>query len=314
MMGTGPFAVPLLRVVRSRHQVPLVVTRPSAAGRSRKGDASNPMREAAEEAGLPVFAPDDANSVEARRRLEEVQPDVLVVCDFGQILAADVLALAPLGGINLHGSLLPKYRGAAPVNWAIANGDAETGVSVIHMTPRLDAGPCLVQQRTAIGPDETAAELEQRLAQLGAEAALEALSLLEHWDGRSPLGCPQDNSRATRAPRIRKEQGQVDWRKTAVELRNQVRAFQPWPGTFTHLETAKGQPLRLIIERAAVVSGTHSAPPGTVLEADARRLVVACGQDALAIERIQPAGKRVLSIDEFQRGYRIPPGHVFPLP
>ena len=243
-----------------------------------------------------------------------LNPELLVVCDFGQILSADVLAIAPLGGINLHGSLLPKYRGAAPVNWAIAMGDTETGVTVIHMTPRLDAGPCLVQVRSAIGADETAPELERRLSELGAEAALEALNRLQLWDRESSIGCPQNPAEATRAPRIRKEQGQADWRKPASDLRNQIRAFQPWPGTFTHLDTVKGQPLRLIIDRAAVVPAVPGTAPGTVIESDGRRLVVACGQDALSIERIQPAGKRVLSIDEFLRGYRIPLGHVFDVP
>lgn len=314
LMGTGPFAVPLFRRLHSGHDVPLLVTRPSAAGPSRKGAAGNPMRKAAEALGVPVFAPEDANSEAVRQRLAELQPDVLVVCDFGQILSAQVLGIAPLGGINLHGSLLPKYRGAAPVNWAIALGDTETGVTVIHMTPRLDAGPCLVQVRTPIDQEETAPELEHRLAELGAEAATEALNQLAQWDRQSPIGCPQNPAEATRAPRIRKEQGQIDWRKSARDLRNQIRAFQPWPGTFTYLDTAKGEPLRLIIDRAAVVSGASTPQPGTVLEADGRRLVVACGQDALSIERIQPAGKRVLAIDEFLRGHRIPVGYVFPLP
>ena len=159
--------------------------------------------------------------------------------------------------------------------------------------------------------DETAPELERRLSELGAEAALEALNRLQLWDRESPIGCPQNPAEATRAPRIRKEQGQADWRKPASDLRNQIRAFQPWPGTFTHLDTVKGQPLRLIIDRAAVVPAVPGTPPGTVIEADGRRLVIACGQDALSIERIQPAGKRVLSIDEFLRGYRVPVGHVF---
>lgn len=314
MMGTGPFAVPLFRLLPAHHRVPVLVTRPPAAQRSRKGDAPNPMREAAETLGVPVYAPPDVNSEEARGRLAEWQPDVLVVCDYGQILAAETLSTARLGGINLHGSLLPRYRGAAPVSWAIARGETETGVSVIHMTPRLDAGPCLVQRKTGIGADETAPELEHRLALLGADAALEALTLLEQWDGQSPLGERQDASQATRAPRIRKEQGRIDWRRPAHQLRNQVRAFQPWPGSFTHLDTGKGEPLRLILERVAVVPLAAAAPPGTVVESDGHRLWIACGQDALSIERIQPAGKRVLSIDEFLRGYRVPPGHVFPLP
>src|SRR5260221_2853616 len=170
VLGTGPFAVPMFQsLLDSRHEVLALATRPTPPPKGRDKTPHNPMREAAERRGLPVFAPASINSDEGRQLIERLQPELLVVCAYRQILSADVLALVPLGGINLHASLLPKYRGAAPIQWALLNGETETGVSVIHMTPRLDGGPILAVRSTQIGPEETHPELEQRLAALGIE-------------------------------------------------------------------------------------------------------------------------------------------------
>ena len=168
MMGTGPFAVPTFRaLLASPHEMLGLVTRPDKPAHRREKSPANPMREVALQHRLKVFEPESINSPEAQAWLGELAADLFVVCDYGQILSRDILSLARLGGINLHASLLPKYRGAAPINWAIYHGETETGVTVIHMTPQLDAGPCLVQHRTPIGPDETAPDLETRLAELG---------------------------------------------------------------------------------------------------------------------------------------------------
>ncbi len=216
-----------------------------------------------------------------------------MVCDYGQILSRYTLELAPLGGINLHASLLPKYRGAAPIQWAMLEGETETGVTVIHMTPRLDAGPAIVQVATPIGPDETAAELEPRLATIGATAVLQAIELLASGTAQ-PIA--QDQAQATRAPRLKKEQGAVDWSRPAEAIRNQVRALQPWPKTFTFWHRAGSEPLRLILETVRVEpappTGETPAVPGTVLDASGERLVIATGSGALSIEQLQPAGKR----------------------
>lgn len=312
MMGTGPFAVPTFHAVCRQHQVVGLITRPLVANASRKGGPNNPMLDASLALGVASLAPEDVNDESLHASLAELQPEVLVVCDYGQILSDATLSIAPLGGVNLHGSLLPRYRGAAPINWAVANGDCETGVTVIHMTRRLDAGPSLVKKSTPISADETAPELEQRLSQIGADAVLEALDMLRGWDRVSILGEPQNQADATRAPRLRKEQGCVDWRRPALEIRNQVRAFQPWPGTFTVLSSAKDQLLRLILNRVSVVNvGEHGQVPGTVLRADGEQLVVACGREALSLERIQPAGKRLMDASEFMRGHRIQVGQAF---
>ncbi len=312
MMGTGPFAVPTFHwLLDSPHDVAVLVTRPTPAVRTRGRLPPNPMRELAQQRGIQVLAPDDVNASAAEKQLASLRPDLLVVCDYGQILSPATLAVAPLGGINLHGSLLPKYRGAAPVAWAILQGETRTGVSVIHMTPRLDAGPCLVQRATAIGEDETAAELEVRLAGLGVEAVADAIGLLAGWDGSSPLGTPQDASRATRAPRLKKSDGLVDWSRRAAEIRNQVRALQPWPGTFTFWRRGGEKTQRMILNRVTLADAADGAPSGSVIRAAGDQLWIAAGQGAVAVQRMQPAGKRVMETAELLRGYPIRVGDTF---
>jgi methionyl-tRNA formyltransferase len=309
MMGTGPFAVPTFRaLLGSGHEVPALFTRPARPIHGKSRAEANPMRELAEERSLRVHDPESINAPAARCVLASYRPDLLVVCDYGQILKPEVLEIAALGGINLHASLLPKYRGAAPINWAIYHGETETGVTVIHMTAGVDAGPAIARAATPIGPDETAAQLEPRLAELGAPLVLECVRALAAGTAR-PI--EQDPAQATRAPRLKKEQGAVDWSRSAVAIRNQVRALVPWPKTHTFWRREGGEPLRLILERVAVEPGQESgtaAPPGTVLEAQGERLVVATGAGWLVIEALQPAGKRVLTAAEFFRGYNARPG------
>ncbi len=309
-MGTGPFAVPSFQaLLKSSHQVIALVTRPIADPGRRK-DSANPMRDAAVAANIAVQSPANVNDSDFVAWLREQHADLFVVCDYGQILSAECLSTARLGGINLHGSLLPKYRGAAPVQWAVYHGDPVTGVSVIHMTPRLDAGPILAKIETPIGPDETTESLEPRLAALGPKTVLTSIELLDGWDGVSELGERQDTTLATRAPRLRKEQGLIDWSKSADQIRNQIRAFNPWPGSYTNIPRDHGDPLRIIVQEAEIVSSSPApAPaPGVVIEANSQRLVVACGAQALALIRVLPAGKRTMAIAEFLRGYPIKPG------
>jgi methionyl-tRNA formyltransferase len=267
------------------------------------------MQLLAEQHGLRPEMPEDINAPAAVSLLSDFQADLLVVCDYGQILSRDTLAVTRLGGINLHASLLPKYRGAAPINWAIYEGETTTGVSVIHMTPQLDAGPCLVQHPTAIGPTEDAVQLESRLAEMGAEAVRQSLALLADWDGRQALGSAQDRSQVSRAPRLQKSHGLVDWSRSAQQVFDQVRAFRPWPGTYSHWNRSTG-PMRLLLAQVCVAQASGSwGPPGTVLQATAEGTTIACGQGALQLLEVQPAGKRIMKIDEFLRGYPMEPGH-----
>ncbi len=308
MMGTGPFAAPTFRAILERPErfsVVALFTRPERPvhthGKSRPDQS--PTRALAIERGLRVFEPQSINSPEAHAQLTELAADLFVVCDYGQILSRETLGLARLGGINLHGSLLPKYRGAAPINWAIYHGERETGVTVIHMTPKLDAGPCLVQRATPIGPDETAVELEPRLAELGAPAVLEAIEMLA--EGRSGAGIVQDPAAATQAPRLKKSDGLIDWTRSAEQIRNQVRAFQPWPKSYSFL-ARDGEPLRVIFEEVAVADDAPNraaGKPGTVVAVERDSMRIACGQGVLFPKQVQPAGKRSMSIGEFLRGH-----------
>lgn len=316
LMGTGPFAVPAFTALADAgHEICLVVTRPAPPVRSRRGPPPSPVREFATARGFPLVDPPSVNTDDTIRLLAGHQPDLLVVCDFGQILSDMALSVARLGGINLHGSLLPAYRGAAPVQRALLAGDAITGVSVIHMTPRLDGGPILASAETSILPQETAGELEERLAALGVATTLTATAMLAKWDGESPIGIPQDPSKVSRAPRLSKEEGWIDWSKTAQQLDWQIRGMAPWPGAFTELLLdPRKPPLRIAIRKATPlaedspwpVEPSDEIPPGTLR--DTSELIVATGRGNLRIDRLQVAGRAEVDAAEFLRGYRLRPG------
>lgn len=340
MMGTGPFAVPTLRVLYdTHHQVVLLVTAPARSHRGERVAPVSEIRDVAHEHGTSVFDPEDVNAPRSREQILSFTPDLLVVCDYGQILTADTLATAALGGINLHGSLLPKYRGAAPVNWALYHGEVETGATVIHMTPRVDAGPCVGQVRTPIDPDETAPALEARLAEMGSWLVRRTIDALEA--GRLEL-LPQDPAQASKAPRLKKSDGEIDWSRSALAIKNQVRALEPWPKTYTFWHRAGQPPLRLILgpvriagerevseaqPRESQASGSvarrpvddapsesrhdgheAAAPFGSILARSGDRLLVATGDGVLRIDSLQPSGKRMMGVEEFLRGHRLQAG------
>ena len=220
MMGTGPFAAPTFRTLYdSPHEMAALVTAPARSHRGQKVPPPSELREIAARHNTPILDPEDANAADGAGPAGGVAADLLVVCDYGQILAPKTLAAARCGGVNLHASLLPKYRGAAPIQWAIYHGETETGVTVIHMTPQLDAGPCVAQLRVAILPEETAGQLEPRLADAGAELIRRVVD--DFQLGRiAPL--PQDPALASKAPRLKKTDGLVDWNRPAEAIRNQI--------------------------------------------------------------------------------------------
>jgi len=311
MLGTGPFGVPTLRALAaSAHEVALVVARPP---RGRRAEAS-PLQRAAESLGIEVWLPESVNLPESQSRLASLAADLLVVCDYGEILKPATLVATRFGGINLHGSLLPKYRGAAPVQWAILQGDTETGNTVIHMTPGLDAGPCLGQQRTPIDPDEDAAAVEARLAEMGAELVQ---SVVEQLAAGTAKPAPQDAAQASKAPRLTKDDGAIDWSRPAVEIKNQVRAVRPWPRAYTfwrQQDAVGATPLRLNIDRVGVASGEAASAAGTsagtIIHTE-DQLIVATGEGAVEILELQPAGKRTMTATEFLRGNRVSVGDRF---
>lgn len=304
MFGTGPFAVPTFEsLLKSDHDVLALFTRPIADSGKRRKTSANPTRDVAESIGLAIHDPQNVNESSSVELLRELKADLFMVCDYGQILSRDCLAAANKGGINLHGSLLPKYRGAAPINWCLYNGDAVTGITIIHMTAKLDGGPCLAKRELEIAAEDTAESIEPKLAELGVEAVHESIEMLAAWDGESPIGQPQDQSQSTKAPRLKKADGLIDWNRTAQEIVNQIQAFQPWPGSFTNWHSAnKKQPMRLIIHRATSLPNSSSVDAGIVAACDKNQLIVQTGAGQLSVERIQPAGKKPMPIADFLRG------------
>lgn len=310
MMGTGPFAVPTLEALyHTSHEVVALVTQPPREPpKGRRAAPINPMRVVAEAYHTPVFMPEKINKIAARKPLLELQADILVVADYGQILNANTLAMARFGGINLHAALLPKYRGAAPIQWAIYHGDHETGVSIIQMTPELDGGPCIAQLKVAIGPDETAEELEPRLAEVGALVVCQTLDRLSQGT-IAPL--PQDSSQVTLAPRLQKSDGAIDWSRPAAAIRNQIRAFIPWPKCYTHWLRPDGEPLRMIVGPIRIDDTPTTAAPGEVVIAKGTELAIATGHGIARLTEVQPAGKRAMHVAEFLNGHAVQVGARF---
>lgn len=303
-MGTPAFAVPSLeRLAASRHRIAGVVCQPDRpAGRGQRKQAP-PVKEAALRLGLPVAQPERIRGEEFLSTLREWKPDLIAVAAYGRILPPAVLQLPRLGCINVHASLLPRYRGAAPIPWAILHGEPETGVTIMQMNEGLDEGDILLQRATPIGPEETAGELGARLAVLGAELLLEAVEGLAAGGLR---GTPQDHAAATFAPMIRKEDARIDWSRSAVDLARAVRAFHPWPVAFTFLGGR-----RVRIHRARPVAADLSpAEPGEIVEAG-DTVVVGTGKGGLQILELQFEGRRRIRAAEAVRGGLVRVGDRF---
>jgi methionyl-tRNA formyltransferase len=297
-MGTPAFAVPSLRALSEAAIVVAVVTQPDRrAGRGLK-PTSPPVAAAARALGLPVMQPDSLRGASVQAELSALHPDLLVVAAYGRMIPPAVLALPRLGAINLHPSLLPAYRGPSPIQAAIADGVATTGVTVMYMTEELDAGDIVVQRAVPIGPDETAGELEARLAVIGAELLVEAVRLIA--GGEAPRR-PQDHSRATYTGKVTKEHGRIPWDRPARDVVNLIRAANPWPCAFTAWRDGI-----LRVWRAGIGSG--SGPPGEVLAADEHGITVAAGCGAVVLREVQVAGGRRMPVAEFLRGHRLRPG------
>lgn len=313
MMGTGSFAEPTFEaILGSPHQVVGLVTqpdRPTGKERGSTRQARRGMKELATERNIPIYQPESINTPEGVAALQAWSPDLLVVAAYGQILSKDVLATATQGGINVHASLLPKYRGAAPIAWAIYHGETQTGVSIIKMSIYLDAGAILAQESLDIGPDETAGELEARLSPLGAKLAVQ---VIDQIGAGTAQGVVQDKSLATKAPKLTKEHGLIDWTRTAEQVCCQIRAMQPWPTPYTFLHRQGQPPLRVIVQRATMGSRDIPREPGVAWTGPLGEFLVATGNDSsVAILELQPAGKRRMSATDFLRGYPLQPGDRF---
>jgi methionyl-tRNA formyltransferase len=303
--GTPQFAVPTLEaVIAAGHQVSLVLTQPDRpVGRDQQLQAP-PVKQTALAHRIPVLQPEKIKSnAELRAELEAIAPDAILVVAYGRIIPQWMLDLPRHGNINLHGSLLPKYRGAAPIQWAVANGETVTGVTTMRLDAGLDTGPMLLAQAVPIGEEETAVDVYENLAEVGAPLMVETLRRLECGD---IFPEPQNHSLATHAPILTRDDGRIDFTRTAREICNRWRGFQPWPGAFTTLRGKK-----LIIHRMHPVEEHSLADCGAIrVEADA--LCASCGSfTTLAIDEVQPEGKRRMSAADFLRGYQLNSGERF---
>ena len=309
-VGTPAFAVPSLRQLASAgHEISAAVTQPDRPAGRHQTPQSTPVKLAAGELGVRVLQPESLRDPRAVAELRALAPDVIVVVAYGQILRPDVLAIPPRGVLNVHPSLLPRWRGPSPIPAAVLAGDERTGVTIMLMDAGMDSGPVLSQKALAVDVNDTAASLSERLSAAGAELLA---ATLPRWLSREIEPTPQDNAQATTCPLLRKEDGAIDWRLPATEVWRSVRAYNPWPGAYTSLD---GEPLR--IWRAWPLDFDSSAEAGTVVEMDdaskeklpadvapAAALAVQTGSGILVPLEMQRAGRRALSADEFRRGIR----------
>lgn len=303
-LGSGEFAVPILKEVsRSKHEVALVICSPDRpAGRGLKM-RSCPVAKFSEEAGLSVHKLEGVNSPESIQALREVQPEVLLLSDFGQILGSEVLSLPPKGAVNVHPSLLPRYRGPAPIPRVILAGERETGVTVIFMEEEVDAGEILLQGSIPIEDEDDNLTLRDKLAKLGAKLAVRALDLIE--EGRAPR-LPQESWQASYAPWVRKEEAWLDWSEPAVTIWRKVRAFAGWPVARTLF---RGR--TLLVHRAGLVAEERKeAEPGRIMSIEEEGVGVAAGRGAVKLVEVQVEGKKRMLASEWARGARVRPGNL----
>ncbi len=304
-MGSPDFAVPALRALIEHHEVALVVTQPDKRAGRGKRMAAPPVKQVAEAAGIPVIQPKSARRPKVAQALVATGAELGVVVAYGKILPKAVLEAFPRGCINIHGSILPKYRGAAPIQWSIIRGESETGVTIMKLDEGMDTGPMLLARTMAIEPDDTVASLADRMAPIGADAMLEAIDGLA---AGTLAETPQDHDAATYAPMLKKEDGIIDWSQSARDVCNRIRGVDPWPGAeTTYVVSGNTQRLKLFGPEAVA---TMSGQPGQVLGLHDGRLVIACGQGACAISALQAPGRRRLDAKAFTSGRAIATGTI----
>lgn len=306
LLGTGEFALPAFQmVIESEHHVAAVYTQPERTGRGHHRHV-NKVKVLAEQYGIRVRQPVRVNQQDVLHNLSAFAADLFLVAAYGQILKPELLAIPRLGAFNLHGSLLPRHRGAAPVQYAIRKGDKETGVTVFQIEPTLDSGPIVGQVTTPISAKDTSGKLMHRLADMSGPLMLDVVSQLE---AGTAVFQTQDESQVTLAPKIGKDEGHTDWTRSASEIDCHVRAMNPWPKANTTLSWGETK-LRCILMDVEPVTAPSSSEPGTVLESG-KRLLIATGSGALRIHRIQPDGKQAMDAVAFANGYRVNVGLRF---
>lgn len=301
-MGTPEFAVPSLdALLNSKHNVAAIVTQPDKPAGREKRLTPPPVKVRALKAGLTVLQPERIKDEGFIKTLSELIPDIIVVAAFGKILPSKILHLPKHGCINVHASLLPKYRGAAPINWAIINGEKETGITIMQMDEGLDTGDILLQEGIPIAKDDTTGTLSVRLSQLSVKLLIKALEAI---DVDRIKAIPQDNSKASFAPILKKGNGRIDWTREAEDIYNMVRGMDPWPGAFTYY---KGEVWRVW---KTAVGNNSNGTPGTVINVDGGKIDIACGKGAISITEMQPANKKRMVVSDFLRGNKIETGII----
>lgn len=302
-MGTPDFAVPTLEALHnSEHEVALVITQPDRPkGRGRKLTAA-PVKRAADRFQYPVFQPESIKNKAARDTIEAARADFLIVIAFGHVLPPTVLEIPKFGAINSHASLLPRYRGPAPIQWAVISGESETGVTTMMMDSGLDTGDILMVAREEIGPEDTAGQLHDRLAVIGADLLIATLNA---YAAGTLKPVKQDSDQATYAPLLKKRDGHIEWRKPATAIESFIRGVTPWPGAFTF---HGGR--RIKIFKSRPIDNRTDQQPGTVLESFPDDLLIATGDGVLSIQELQGASGKRLAVEEFLRGYSLNPGEA----
>lgn len=320
-LANGGFALPTLCALRdSRHELAAIVAMPDRTRNKDGGKGTSPVRLAMRESlsKIPFYDPDNVNSPEGVALIRSLGADLFFICDYGRILSKEIIESTKYGGVNLHGSLLPKYRGAAPINRSIQAGERELGVSVIWIEPKVDAGPILEMESYVPSLEDTAVEIEEQLSRMGAPLVIKAIDKIE---AGTAVALPQRGEEATKAPKLRKEEGRIDWTRSSLEILHQYRAFQPWPRTYADWVKAKSPetaPVRLILGPFALHTETgesfildeksRQARSGEILKATGKELWIRTGDGAIRALAVQPAGRKNMPVDSFLRGYPLAVG------
>jgi len=305
--GTSEFALTSLeRLIDSKHQVLAVVTQPDRQkGRALKLSPP-PTKVLAMTKSIPVYQPQNASSAESAVYLKKLGADLFVVVSFGQILKDNILSIPKLYPINIHGSLLPKYRGAAPTSWTIINGERSSGVTIMKMNERMDEGDIIMKKEIPIDGEDTNITLNERLSDLGAEALIETIGLIE--SGKTVIFTKQDAKLATYAPKLKKEDGLIDWQGAAINIHNRVRGLLPWPGAYTHFE---GKAIKILRTEVLSLASDPKLQPGKVIDiVKGKGILVRTGSEDILITHLQLEGKKAMDADSFVRGHKISGGYI----
>ncbi len=311
-MGTPEFAVPsLCSLARSTHEITAVVTQPDRPKGRSKIPSPSPVKKKAQELGLKILQPVNVNDETAVKQLQDLSPECIVVVAFGQFLSNAILQLPRYRCLNIHASLLPKYRGAAPINWSIIHGETVTGVTAVVMTTRMDAGDVLAQKATPLSSDENAGELEKRLSAMGAELLIDTLQLTETG---TATYTKQDEHGVSFAPKLKKEHGLILWRQETQKIHNLIRGMTPSPGAYTYfLKSGSKEKIRIIIQKTQIHDSPKTKPslnPGMISEITPCGIHVATLDGAICIIQVQPEGKRSMDAQEYLRGHKITVGDM----